>query len=458
MNTSLTKSSKMDKSKILSHNYLQTYIEEAARVGLLTQIEVTNLQLSLVKLLERQIQRYTRYESSSVKVETAEGLMRSILYALDFRLKDLKGEIEEGVQILKEKTLETLFIEGTHLIKEKFNKCKTYFQKVRATRLKVDNYAYNDTIEHAFTEFFGFYEAEFSFQSPMADIDYPLCIDDMKEENVGYVYTYLKKLYYENIFCGYFPLEDIQTLLNSSHPHQSEMLINIFEYVLINAIGRQLLYKDLKHLALSELDCEALQSQFETQENIQAIVEEGAHAVITALHITGFLKHYMIAALPPIVSRIKANIVHHTLNQIFIPFKLEEKMEKVYFTDGESLNDARFKEMIEAVCSCQLVMEKLMIFKEKVHSLKDMIDFLEAECLFGKEYITLYKSLSLAEITLLLKHMGIADEQSFKTHLKEVQNNKSLLKPWEIELIHFLAKKEVGKREHIWLVVQNIHL
>ena len=53
MNTSLTKLSKMDRSRILSHNYLQTYIEEAARVGLLAPIDVTNLQISLVKLLER---------------------------------------------------------------------------------------------------------------------------------------------------------------------------------------------------------------------------------------------------------------------------------------------------------------------------------------------------------------------------------------------------------------------
>lgn len=448
----------MDRSRILSHNYLQTYIEEAARVGLLAPIDVTNLQISLVKLLERQIQRYTRFESSSVKVETAEGLMRSILYALDFRLKALKGEIEEGVQVLKEKDLETLFIEGIQLIKEKFNKCKTYFQKVQDTRLKVDNYAYNDTIDHAFKEFFGFYEAEFSFQSPMADIDYPLCQDDMQEENVAYVYTYLKKLYHENIFCGYFPLEEIQSLLDSSHPHQSEMLINIFEYVFTNAIGRVLVHKDLKHLEISHADCEALQMQLETGEELYKLIEAAAHEIMRTMHITGFLKHYILEALPPIVKRIEFSVANHTLAQSFIPFKLGAKMEKVHFTDGESLEDERFKEMIEAVCGCQLVVEKLMIFKENVHSLKDTIDFLEAECLFGKEYIALYKSLSLPEISLILKYTSITDEQSFKTHLKEVQDDKSLLKPWEIELIHFLAKKQEAQRQQLWVVVQNINI
>ncbi|WP_054742805.1 DUF6179 domain-containing protein [Cellulosilyticum ruminicola] len=458
MNTSLTKASRMDRSRILSHNYTQTYIEEAARVGLLTPLDVTNLQLSLVKLLERQIQRYTRFESSSVKVETAEGLMRSILYALDVRLKQLKGEIEEGVTLLKEKTLETLFIEGFNLINEKFNKCKTYFQKVKETRLKVDNYAYNDTMEYAFTEFFGFYEAEFSYQSPMPDIDYPLCIDDMQEENTDYIYMYLKKLYHENLFCNSFPVAEIQTLLDSSHPHQSEMLINIFEYVLINAIGRQLANKDLKHLELSEGDCQSLQMQFETQLDIQMLVEEAVNEIIKSLHVVGFLKHYMLEALPPIVKRIKANVENDTLNQIFIPFKLGTKVEKVHFTDGESLEDERFKKMIEAVCSSQLVVEKLMIFKENVHSLKDTIDFLEAECLFGKEYRALYKSLSLPEISLLLKYTSISDEQSFKTHLQEVQNDKSLLKPWEMELVYFLANKEAAQRAQLWLVVQNINV
>lgn len=458
MSTSLCKISKMDPRKLVLNNYFQSYIEEAGRVNLLSKVEITNLQLQLVKLLEIQIQRYTRFESSSVKVETAEGLMRSILYALDFRLKYLKGELEEGVYSLKDKSLETIFREGVALIKVQISKSKVYLQKVQENRLKLDNYAYNDTINHAFTDFFPYYEAEFSFQSNAADIDYPLCIDEMKEENIEYVYSYLKKLYYENEFCGYFPLEDIKSLLVNAYPNANEMLMNIFELVLINVIGRKLVHKDLTRLALSEIDCEALQSQFENAIEVEELVQRGAELVIDDLKITGFLRHYILKALPPIAVRIKSGVAHKALDKIFIPFNRAEDKQAIYFTDGESLSDDAFKEMIEAVCSCKLVIEKLMIFKEKVHSLKDMVDFLEAECLFGKEYSALYSSLSQIEIALLLNMIGLTDEQSFKLRLKDITEQKSLLHPWEDELIQFIAQKQEDVRQQMWLIVQNISI
>ena len=149
MNTNVSTTCKMDYSKIVLNNYFQTYVEEACRVGLISKIEVTNIQMMLVKLLEIEIQRYTRFESSSVKTETAEKLMRSILYNLDFRFKSLKEE--EGIVLLKSESVENLFREAIVLIKAQVEKSKIYLEKIQKNRLNVDNLAYNDTIKHGFT-------------------------------------------------------------------------------------------------------------------------------------------------------------------------------------------------------------------------------------------------------------------------------------------------------------------
>lgn len=456
MNTSLSKTSKIDRSKLAFNNYFQTYIEEALRVGLISMAEVANIKVMLVKLLEVQIQRYTRFESSSVKVETAEGLMRAILYGLDFKFKSLKDE--EGIRLLKQQSLETLFREGVELIKGQVEKSKVYFERLKVNRLKVDNFAYNDTIDKGFTDFYPYYDPEFSGHMSAADIDYPLCMDEMKEEGITYVYSYLKKLYYENAFCSYFKIEDINNLLESSDPNEKELLINIFEMVLVNAIGRVLVHKDLTGLGLSKADISILQSQFENEKFPLNLLQSAAMEIINTFKINGFLKQYILCACIPVGKRIEVAVVNQTLDKIFVPFKRARDIATIDFKDGESLADDVFKEVIEAVCSAGGVTDKLEIFKTHIHSLKDMVDFLESECLYGREYQALYRSLSELELALLLKILTVEDEMHFKVCLQEIKQKEVLMHIWESELICFLGDKEEEFRCRLWPVIQNIKI
>lgn len=456
MNTSLSKVSKMDMSKLVSNNYFQTYVEEALRVGFLSEIEGTHIQVMLVKLLEVQIQRYTRFESSSVKVETAEGLMRAILYSLDFKFKTLKDD--EGVILLKKQSLETLFREGVACIKEQVKESKVYFEKLKANRLQVDNFAYNDTIDRGFIDFYPYYDPEFGGHMGAADIDYPLCMDDMEAEGIAYVYGYLKKLYFENMFCNYFKIEEINVLLASSSPHEEELLINIFEMVLINAIGSVLVQKNVIGLDLSKSDISVLQSQFENEKLPVDLLQKAATDIIDAFEITGFLKQYILNACPPIGKRIEAAVINKTLDKIFVPFQVLEDPAAIHFTDGESLDNDTFKQVIESVCYAGSVTDKLKIFKANMHSLKDMVDFLESECLYGREYQALYSTLAELEIALLLKVLTIEDELHFKTYLQEVKQKKVLPHVWESELMKFLDIKGAGVRQKLWPIVQHINI
>lgn len=456
MNTSLSKVSKIDCSRLVFNNYFQSYVEEALRVGLVSMEEVANIKVMMVKLLEVQIQRYTRFESSSVKVETAEGLMRAILYSLDFKFKSLKGD--EGVALLKTQSLETLFRECVGLIREQVEKSKVYFEKVKENRLQVDNFAYNDTIDRGFTNFYPFYDAEFGGHMEAADIDYPLCIDEMKEEGITYVYGYLKKLYYENLFCNYFKIEEINELLASSDPNEKELLINIFEMVLTNAIGNVVVHKDKVGLDLSQTDISLLQSRFENEDTPLVLLQHAAIEIMKTFKISGFLKQYILNACRPIGKRIEIAVINKTLDKIFVPFKVIGDRGVIDFKDGESLEDEAFKEVIEAVCCAACVTDKLEMFRANIHSLKDMIDFLEAECLYGSEYKALYRSLSEVEIALLLKVMTIEDEVHFKVCLQEVKQKKVLLHVWESELIAFLGRQKEDVRQKLWPVIQNIKM
>ena len=454
MNTNVSTTCRMDDSKLIFNNYFQTYVQEAYRQGLISEIEVTTIQMMLLKLLEAEIQRYTRFESSSVKTETAENIMRSILYNLDFKFKSLKGE--EGVSLLKTESVETLFRAGILLVKEQVEKSKIYLERIQKNCLKVENLAYNHTINHGFTDFYPYYDPEFGAHLGAADIDYPLCFDQMKKEGIEYVYGYLKKLYYENEFCRYFKIEEINQLLESSHPHHEELLINIFELVLVNSLGCTLVHKDVTTLVLSKSDCMVLQGEFENVREPLELLRVGAMQIIEHFRIKGFLKQYIFFVLPGIATRITEAVANKRVDQVFVVFKASKDCSRIDFEDGVSLADEDFRVVIEEINECRDINKKLVIFKEHIHSLKDMIDCLEAECLYGNEYQFLYATLSGAEIALLLKVLNIDDETGFNLHLQEVINNKVLVHYWERELLLFLDTKAEEDRYKLWQVVKKI--
>ena len=247
-------------------------------------------------------------------------------------------------------------------------------------------------------------------------------------------------------------------LLESSHPHQKELLINIFELVLINALGRILVYKDLTHLALNKTDCMILQGVFEKAEVPLERLQVAAMQIIDHFKIKGFLREYIVDVLPSIASRIREAIVNQTIDKVFVVFKTSKDDGTIDFKDGVSLSDDDFRAVLEAISRCSKISEKLVIFNSRMHSLKDMIDCLEGACFYEEEYAVLYATLSGIEIALLLKVLGIDDEVCFNLRLQEVSSNKQLTHCWEKALLVFLEAKEERLRQELWQIVERIQM
>ncbi len=68
--------------------------------------------------------------------------------------------------------------------------------------------------------------------------------------------------------------------------------------------------------------------------------------------------------------------------------------------------NSKFKKLTEEIRECSLVEDKILLIKNNIKSLEDLMDMLNADCLFGDEYITLFKSLSKMEIVLLSKYIS----------------------------------------------------
>lgn len=125
--------------------YFEYFLREAAVRNLLEPEERIRIQGELQMLIEEQVRKYTSGESSSVRIEIAENLIRSIYYCIGISLKHEHG-LESKLTLLKNCQIKTLFSEGIDRIKEKVEEAKATFHDVKTKRLQVHNYAYEDTI------------------------------------------------------------------------------------------------------------------------------------------------------------------------------------------------------------------------------------------------------------------------------------------------------------------------
>lgn len=196
----------------------------------LTPEETAALQLRMTEVLADEVYRYNNGQSSSVRTETAQSLLESILYAVTAYL----ATQPDPATALKTHDINELREKGVVLLRQYVAECRELLPKVKATRVQTDLIAYNHTIDECFEAFFSRYDPRFQAQeTPAGLIDYPLYLDDWSVTGVLYIRNYLTQLLRENGFCARYPKNRIRALLLTHglkhHIDYREILQNIPE-------------------------------------------------------------------------------------------------------------------------------------------------------------------------------------------------------------------------------------
>ncbi len=209
----------------MNSNSLATYLSAE---------EIGAVQLGVMQLLSEEILQYTNYQSSSVRTETAQNILESMLYSITAYL-DTQSD---PAAVLRTQQLKELRRKGLNLLKQYVEECRVLLKEVKATRTPTELIAYNNTIDDAFDEFFKSYDPQFDAQNTAAMIDYPLLKDDQSVTGIVYIKNYLTQLKSENVFCAGYSKNYIRSLLLTHglkhHLDYREMLINIPELILEN--------------------------------------------------------------------------------------------------------------------------------------------------------------------------------------------------------------------------------
>ena len=380
-------------------------MQEGAALGILTEQSILDLQCELWALLGKRTSRFTMGDSSSVPVETAQGLLHSVCFSIGLELRKCPGLRQAAIRLGTE-GIAALFELGKGEVKKKVIYGRALLEKLLRTAVPTNNRAFLDTVHKALPMFFKRYDADFFAHDITCDIDYQLFCPVEELEGVEYINEYLRRLLLENRFVCAFEPDTVYRLLEGYCVDPVEQLINLFEPVFVNAVGLALLEQDCRKLNIREGDRDALLHLLSgcSSSALETLVEEATVRLCEKVNIEldGEMHGYLLFAQRELCGRIELQIRRNDFKGLFPSFRQERFDTDVRFQDNPPMADEDLRALISEMRSCRYTSDKIAMLRHHVHSLRDYIEFIP-ECFEESEFEQAFALLSDAEISVLVR-------------------------------------------------------
>jgi hypothetical protein len=352
-------------------------------------------KLSWLRLLEGQIGKYTHGGSSSVPLETAGSLMRSILYTAALAQN---GISESG------KKPADLYREGRDILFRQFKKAQRLTYLVQSTMLAIDSPCYREAVETGIPAFFRAYDMEFAAQETPGDFDYPASLPNMNT-GVAWMLPFLETLYWENVFCRRFPASEVEGTLKANGVLSIAIPVNVFEPVFAAAIHGYLVNRGKS----SSLIIRAADNSRIVQElaplskgDVMERVKEAYEKMMEDMEIkSGSFRKLLMYQADALARRLAAALKHGDVDGVFPPWF--SPPPPVLMMDGDVMGDEEFRVLQAELVSCRYFSDKLMLIRRRTHSLYDLTGLMESGCFSLGEMSRLYSMLGTEELAALLR-------------------------------------------------------
>lgn len=391
-----------------------------------TESEIAAIKCNMISLLGKRTERYTMGESSSVPVEKAEELFKSICFTLGLVAK------KRGVCILKTEDMSSLLTVGWDIIESMVDKGESLLNQVIKSTVINENLSYQDTLEEI-QKSFKRYDYRFFAHEVPCDIDYQLCSPVSETlQGIEYINEYLHRLLLENCFCKHFEQAEIIRLLQTYCPDYKGLLINIFEPVAMNAMGLAVINKDVTLLNISDEERKRILEELGNWADNEVILKlnQVVDIICGQLEIKDKKqRNYLYEALFAQYPRVKCQVDLKKLDGIFLSLwnDIDDNKIKTQYIDGDMMEDESLRKLISEINSCRFISEKIVLVEQKVHSLRDMVEVLNL-CFWEEEIIELFNTFGDTEIMMLnqfvkSKSINWQSDTGWEKHLKKYINS-----------------------------------
>lgn len=424
-------------------DYLITLLEKNIFNDFLSEKEFLHFQSEVWDLLAQRTKRYTMGDSSSIPVEVAKELLKSIGYCVLVYSENIEA-IEAHIDVKK------AFLLGTSEIERQVEFGKKLFLSISKKILPVENYFYQSVYEDIKT-FFSNYDYHFFAHQVVCTPRYPLMQPIDKKYGIEYINEYLMKFNIENKFCRHFDIDAINQLVLSYALDGKIQYINIFELVFFNAIGLMLIDGDILKLKICKKEGKQLVNIFSSMSDdlCKRKIENAINELIERFHFNGstekmYFSHTALLLFKRIISRTNK----HSLAGIFVICDngISEQSIESTLADEEMMEDEALRELIDQITDCQVTSEKIILVKRNIHSLRDLVEVLNI-CFWGKECIQFFQTLETVELAILLYFI----EKQQTTYMSWQSESR-----WEIQFKNYIEQLNGSKKQQIKNVISQL--
>lgn len=277
----------------------------------LTNSSIKDIDMfQLLELLACKCDEWTRGESSSLPAEKAQDILTSIMYVISLARKEQSDNIP----------VSELFERGLVCVQKKLFSCHMLQRRILKNLFNTPNVFYRSTIAGGISGFFKLYSPQFSAHEIHITADYPVCLGRPELEGVEFIEEYLSRIDAENAFCRLFDSMTVHRLLLGLSPEYAQLPVNVFEPVLLAALGLIIAGRLPAGLDLTAYDVLLLEDMFcgKTKEQIESALKTALGRLAVYLDVPERSIAYAAACLPTLAANISNATEHNTLDKVFL--------------------------------------------------------------------------------------------------------------------------------------------
>ena len=290
-------------------------------------------KLELLELLAQKCDEWTRGESSSLPAEKAQDILTSIMYVISLARKEQSApagfdadESDSAADIVQQDSVPVsqLFERGLVCVQKKLFSCHMLQRRILKNIFNTPNVFYRSTIAGGISGFFKLYSPQFSAHEIHITADYPVCLGRPELEGVEFIEEYLSRIDAENAFCRLFDSMTVHRLLLELSPDYAQLPVNVFEPVLLAALGLIIVGRLPAGLDLTAYDVLLLEDMFcgKTKGQIESALKTALNRLSVYLDVPKRSIAYAAACLPTLAANISNATEHNTLDKVFLVSKV----------------------------------------------------------------------------------------------------------------------------------------
>lgn len=281
-------------------------------INILSDEEIEIIKLKLINLLKIIINKYNGGEVSSINYREALNINNSNSYLIKLYLSN--KDINKQKDVLLNDDVLDIYNKSIDNMVKLYNKVKLFYNVVfKNNIIDTKNYYYNSTLYDGIECFFKKYNYSYDSTNYIVTIDYNTYVKRTNCLGIEFIYDYLVKINYENIFCKKF--NNIDIFLKSVYPNYIDLPINIFEVVLTKVIILEYLNKDIYKLD-SDVDVNILYNDYYDIDKYVFNLNKCYDKIINNLDLDKNTYNYLLLCKKSIINSIIFNTKNNTLDKI----------------------------------------------------------------------------------------------------------------------------------------------